>query len=952
MNDSSDKEVLENEIQDLVQNYSLTPEFVELLRKKIFYNIEKYNVATADNYISEMMQSNFEILKDKTDIEKILQEFEADLGEYFEKGIDPHSIYIIKRNQLIQILEKLKNDCNQISKSINIIQNDKKIKYYQRFKIAEFENYDVFFNKVINAYDALGKGGIKKSNVSDIISNFNEKFTNICLEENSSLKKYRKEISEFRDVRRDKVTYNTNIEKKIKHINEEIKEITASIDSIEKYQYGDQLNQEDIKKLYEIKNKINSANIFNMGEIIDEIDKYKEIVNKIWLEYLKDEESDRYLIHNIGGREYYGEFRNPTISTSLITNKHIAFYTQFSSGIPNGFIIKPQKINMADSADSMVDNIIEDDTGLYHTYKLPYEVEYESIKREKEKYGETLSYRGGRNPYNSEFNEVASSDFYIDGYFFMSFGEGELNPVYEKSKRMADARNIQLKEIDFVKLREKNGLPPMNMQMKRDLLKNILETQMRNLKQNNIDRSKIDEFIDKNYEEFASRYLALKHTTKFNKENILKELKSIIVDYEKDGKEHNQNNEEEKDTKNLQTTNSLGGKGMNILENYNLNYNFGNQYQQRISNLLNNILNGSNNLFAEQLHNNQINNVRSEYVKMTSFIKNVEEYLYNYKDNPNFNTILNSISNIKRISVLPQNERGIYGQAIPETNTLLINPNLQGNSTLTSEERTRLYVAHELGHFVNNNWMKSVIQYLDSRVRAGELTNDQAQLVQEGFSMLDEAITQNNAENFAYKFAGKRRPDNRNLQSRQGVFDNMPYSTNYDFYGEFQSPSAKFAKTLRGIGKYENDVVALDILSERALNPTFALDIMDEYYKDNQYENLLQIVKRMGVIKKAVYTSFGADDSIASVQLSGETLNELYDFTNRLREYREPEEYYRAQNSNSAQSGQNSRGIRPQNISNLTIRTIKQNPGMLSKAILKVKAVFKKIKEKIHHKER
>lgn len=57
MNDSSGKEVLENEIQDLVQNYSLTPEFVELLRKKIFYNIEKYNVATADNYISEMMHN-------------------------------------------------------------------------------------------------------------------------------------------------------------------------------------------------------------------------------------------------------------------------------------------------------------------------------------------------------------------------------------------------------------------------------------------------------------------------------------------------------------------------------------------------------------------------------------------------------------------------------------------------------------------------------------------------------------------------------------------------------------------------------------------------------------------------------------------------------------------------------------------------------------------------------
>ena len=128
---------------------------------------------------------------------------------------------------------------------------------------------------------------------------------------------------------------------------------------------------------------------------------------------------------------------------------------------------------------------------------------------------------------------------------------------------------------------------------------------------------------------------------------------------------------------------------------------------------------------------------------------------------------------------------------------------------------------------------------------------------------------------------------------------------------------------------------------------------MDEYYKDNQYENLLQIVKRMGVIKKAVYTSFGADDSIASIQLSKETLDELYDITNKLREYREPEEYYKAQNiynqnSNSAQTVQNSRRIRPQNISNLTARTIEQNPGRLSKAISKAKAVFEKVKEKIH----
>ena len=39
------------------------------------------------------------------------------------------------------------------------------------------------------------------------------------------MKKYRKEISEIREVRRDKVTYNTNKEKKKKNINEEIRKI-------------------------------------------------------------------------------------------------------------------------------------------------------------------------------------------------------------------------------------------------------------------------------------------------------------------------------------------------------------------------------------------------------------------------------------------------------------------------------------------------------------------------------------------------------------------------------------------------------------------------------------------------------------------------------------------------------------------------------------------------------
>lgn len=403
---------------------------------------------------------------------------------------------------------------------------------------------------------------------------------------------------------------------------------------------------------------------------------------------------------------------------------------------------------------------------------------------------------------------------------------------------------------------------------------------------------------------------------------------------------------------------------MEVLENYNMRYNFGNQNQERISNYLNSLLNGSNNLFAKQLEENKIVYVRQEYSEMLAFINHVEEYLYYYKDDPNFNSIFKSISDIKKISVLPPDSRGIYGQAIPQENTLLINPNLHKSSTLTHEERRRLYVAHELGHFVNNKWMETVIKFLDIQVRDGALTQNEGVLIQEGFSMLDEAITQNNAENFAYKFAGKLRPNQSFRASNCGVFGNKAYSSNYDFYGEFQEPASKFAKTLRGIGKYGSDDIALDLLSKRALSPTFAIDIMDEYDKDNQYSNFLSLVKNMGVMKKAVYTSFGADDSISSIQLSEEVLNNFNALASRMRDFREPVNnnvYTNPQmtstisnvgNTTTNRSTTNSavrvrRTVSPQNISNSSIRAMNQNPGLLSKSISKAKEVIKSIKDGI-----
>lgn len=325
---------------------------------------------------------------------------------------------------------------------------------------------------------------------------------------------------------------------------------------------------------------------------------------------------------------------------------------------------------------------------------------------------------------------------------------------------------------------------------------------------------------------------------------------------------------------------------MRWVEQYELKYDFG-EWNNRIRLYLNKVLKNSTEYFAKQYSNGEIKNVNHEYESMLEYISNIEEYLFYNKNNSNFYNILKSLENINVISVLPKNRRDIYGQAIPRRNILLINPDLSGNRTLTSKERTRLYVAHELGHFVNNEWMKSVVDFSDGKVRLGEMGQNEAVLFQEGFSLLNEAITQNRAEHFAYAFARKSRPPMKRYTNGK-LFHGEAYQTNFDFYGELQTPATMFGRTLRGIGKMENDEAALMELCNRANNPNFAKRIIEEYTKDGQLRNLFPMVENMGIIKKASYYMFGGDDDVRALNGSKTALDSFRKYANSLRDYREP----------------------------------------------------------------
>ena len=193
---------------------------------------------------------------------------------------------------------------------------------------------------------------------------------------------------------------------------------------------------------------------------------------------------------------------------------------------------------------------------------------------------------------------------------------------------------------------------------------------------------------------------------------------------------------------------------------YELSYDFQTSNQIIAKYFQNLIANSSANL-QQQVKNSQVIDSRNDSNSLANCIANLEQYLYyNFEKSPqNFDYILNSImNNVSIISVLPKNERGIYGKTEIGNKTIYINPDLPNSNYLTSEERTKLYMAHELGHVINNGWMQKTIEFLNKEIRANNLSQSQAQLIYEGFSMLDEATTQNRAENFVYSLSSKNRP--------------------------------------------------------------------------------------------------------------------------------------------------------------------------------------------------
>ena len=266
----------------------------------------------------------------------------------------------------------------------------------------------------------------------------------------------------------------------------------------------------------------------------------------------------------------------------------------------------------------------------------------------------------------------------------------------------------------------------------------------------------------------------------------------------------------------------------------------------------------------------------------------LEDYLYYYDQfYPNdFPKIFHNLQEkLDVITVLPSSYRGVYGRFDEVNKTVFINPALSASSSLTGLERTRLYMCHELGHIINSDWMNCVENQI---LKSGE-KGEALQLMYDGFSLIDEATTQNRAEAITYYFSNKQRRDLMNYQSR--LFDGNAFRSNFDYYKELQEPAITFSKTLRGSGgKRASDDDAMRILSVRTLDSEFVDKVFYEYEKDGHLSDLYKLLAYLGVIKNASYAAFGMGEK-HFIRESGLAKNRFVEMATPLFDSRLPYHY-------------------------------------------------------------
>ena len=260
--------------------------------------------------------------------------------------------------------------------------------------------------------------------------------------------------------------------------------------------------------------------------------------------------------------------------------------------------------------------------------------------------------------------------------------------------------------------------------------------------------------------------------------------------------------------------------------------------------------------FIDKIYKNTPVKMDRSYISLANeFAQNTEEFVKQCINNGFINSLnlsrcLNNLNNVEFVDVLPEEQRNIYG--ITTNNSVQVNPEL-------NSDRRRLYQFHELAHKlikVGVNW-DEIRKYNQTRIQRGKDVLN-AMEIDYGWTLLEEAVVQNIAEECFYSSISKERPNQIHKKEPMVLGDKF-YKTNFDFYGIYQPLATRFARTLRGIGtsKKDNDDYILNEFSKKACNVNFRKAVIEEYRRDGLEDNLMELLENLGKIFNKKSATFG-----------------------------------------------------------------------------------------------
>lgn len=254
-------------------------------------------------------------------------------------------------------------------------------------------------------------------------------------------------------------------------------------------------------------------------------------------------------------------------------------------------------------------------------------------------------------------------------------------------------------------------------------------------------------------------------------------------------------------------------------------------------------------VFVEEMRGRCTNPQIVQYIK--DYIQ--AGYKTGFINDKNLTHVINKFMNVERFADLPPQNRGIYGATFNNNNsprlTVCINPELD-------DYNRELFAFHEFNHVI----MDGNVERVGNSI--GSMRPDIIAQVQDGYTVVEEAIAQNAAEEMMCSLHNRQRP--LSTPQQDPTIPNIKFNSNFGYYGLYQPIVSKFARTMRGIGslrQQDGENVYLNALSARAFNPNFMENIINEYQRDGHFKDLMNSFNQLGIVYRVKQKSIGVQNN-------------------------------------------------------------------------------------------